>query len=176
MKENDLKNIRNKHDTLNQFENSYETNKKNFLADLNLQNKIDVHSNRKNRNQHNHTTDAKVQLKYRHDDQVLGIANMLQDHKDKNKRSLLNNQLMHQMKDNRTKRQTDQIREKQKFDREEAEQEAMANKRDQDLANHHRRIADRDAEISGFSTGRSKSRRPSSRCIGRSILMICLML
>ena len=36
MKENDLKNIRNKHDTLNQFENSYETNKKNFLADLNL--------------------------------------------------------------------------------------------------------------------------------------------
>ena len=49
MKENDLKNIRSKHDTLNQFENSYETNKKNFLADLNLQNKIDVHSNRKNR-------------------------------------------------------------------------------------------------------------------------------
>ena len=51
------------------------------------------------------------------------------------------------MKDNRIKRQNDNMREKHKFDREEAEQEAMANKRDQDLANHHKRIADRDAEI-----------------------------
>ena len=34
------------------------------------------------------------------------------------------------MKDNRMKRQNDNMREKHKFDREEAEQEAMANKRD----------------------------------------------
>lgn len=51
------------------------------------------------------------------------------------------------MKENQTKRRNDNLKEKYLQYKEEAEQEAMANKRDRDLANHHKRIADRDAEI-----------------------------
>lgn len=86
-----MKNIRNKHDTLNHFENTYETNKKNFLKDLNLQNKLDAHQNRKNRDQHNHTVDAKVLAKYRHDDQIFSAATRFQEHKEKNKKNMVNN-------------------------------------------------------------------------------------
>lgn len=51
------------------------------------------------------------------------------------------------MKENRMKRHNDTVKEKQQFDKEEAELDAMANKRDRDLAEHHKRIADRDADI-----------------------------
>lgn len=87
LKENDLHNIRHKHDTLRQYENSYETNKKNFLADLNLQNKIEVHHNRKNRDQHNHTVDNKVLAQNRHADQILSVATRFADHKHRNKKA-----------------------------------------------------------------------------------------
>ena len=51
------------------------------------------------------------------------------------------------MQENQKKKRVDEIKEKIQFDKEEQYLDTVAQKRDQDLAAHHRRIAERDAEI-----------------------------
>lgn len=51
------------------------------------------------------------------------------------------------MYDNRMKKQRDAMIERIQFEKEEAHLDMVAEKRDADIADHHRRIAERDAEI-----------------------------
>lgn len=74
LRENDLKQIRAHHQTLKQYEGTYEVNKKNFLADLSRQNKLEVHANRAVRAQNARTVERLVKDKYKLDDHVLDAA------------------------------------------------------------------------------------------------------
>lgn len=112
MKENDLKHIRAHHETLKQYEGTYEINKKNFLNDLSLQNKVEVHANRATRSNNTRTIEHLVKDKYRLDDHVLQSANRLQANKDENKKAMLFNAQVKQMNDNKAKKQQAAIKEK----------------------------------------------------------------
>jgi hypothetical protein len=122
-------------------------NKKNFLANLSRQNKLEVHANRAVRAQNARTVERLVKDKYKLDDHVLDAAQKLRENKDLNKKVMLLHAQTQQIQENRIKKQHAEIKEKTKFDAEERHLDMVAKKRDSDIADHHRRIAQRDAEI-----------------------------
>jgi hypothetical protein len=112
-----------------------------------VRNKFEVHANTAGRPQNSRTVEGLVKDKYKLDDHVLQAANRLRENKEENKKVMMRTIQVKQMQENQMKRRQDERKEKIQFDKEEQYLDMVAQKRDQDLANHHRRIAERDAEI-----------------------------
>lgn len=96
---------------------------------------------------HAQTFDNDVKLKYKLDDYTLNKAINLRDNKEHNKKVLIQNAQMQQIKENSNRKMRDMIGENVKIAQEEQWRQMDANKRDYMIAEHHRKIAERDKEI-----------------------------